>query len=344
MEMVDVKNRRMFLKKTRVDGLKLENLYVGGTVTIHSRQLHIVDFADEFTKKTLGTSKEKTLVMVKPDAMVKMGEILDRALAEGFTLCNAEIRRLSREDAAEFYAEHRGKEFFERLMSLMTEGPVLAFEINGPDAVKRWREILGPTDPTDARRDYPRSVRAQFGANVTRNACHGSDSVEAAQRELNFFFGTKPRNGSRTTTATFKDTTLGLVKPHAVASGLLGKIVAETVSLGSGLSISALKMRHMEKINAQEFLEVYKGVVKEFPNMVEELISGPCVAMEISGTSAHDDFRKLVGPPDPEIARHLRPDTLRAKFGVDKIKNAVHCTDLPEDAPLEVEYFFKILS
>jgi len=343
VEMVDVKNRRMFLKKTRVDGLKLENLFVGSTVTIHSRQLHIVDFADEFTKKALGNSKEKTLVMVKPDAMAKMGEILDIAVSEGFTLCNAEIRRLSREDAAEFYAEHRGKEFFERLLSLMTEGPVLAFEINGPDAVKRWREILGPTDPTDARRDHPRSVRAQYGANVTRNACHGSDSTEAAQRELNFFFGTKPKNGSRST-AIFKDSTLGLIKPHAVASGHAGKIIADIVSSGTGLFISALKMRHMEKVNAQEFLEVYKEVVREFPNMVEELISGPCVALEISGTSAHADFRKLVGPPDPEIARHLRPNTLRAKFAVDKIKNAVHCTDLPEDAPLEVEYFFKILS
>lgn len=342
VEMVDVKNRRMFLKKTRVDGLTLEDLYVGSTVTIHSRQLHIVDYADEFTKKSLGSSKEKTLVMVKPDGMAKMGEILDRAMNEGFTLCNAEICQLTREEAAEFYAEHRGKAFFDRLLDLMTEGPILAFEINGPNAVRRWREIMGPTDPSVARRDFPHSIRAQFGTNITRDACHGSDSVESAQREIDFFFKTK--SSKRKSTATFKDTTFGLVKPHAVTSGLLGKILSEITSPGRGLNISALKLIYVEKVNAQEFLEVYKGVVREYPGMVEELISGPCVAVEISGINAHSKFRELAGPPDPEIARHLRPDTLRAKFGVDKVKNAVHCTDLTEDAPLEVEYFFKILS
>jgi len=77
--------------------------------------------------------------------------------------------------------------------------------------------------------------------------------------------------------------------------------------------------------------------------MVTELTSGPCIAMEIRAQDAPRVCRELVGPADPEIARHLRPNTLRALFGKDKVKNAVHCTDLPEDGLLEVEYFFKIL-
>uniref|UniRef100_A0A8D0GJ58 Nucleoside diphosphate kinase-like domain-containing protein n=1 Tax=Sphenodon punctatus TaxID=8508 RepID=A0A8D0GJ58_SPHPU len=79
--------------------------------------------------------------------------------------------------------------------------------------------------------------------------------------------------------------------------------------LDEGFEISALQMFNMERANAEEFYEIYKGVVAEYP----------------------------------EIARHLRPGTLRALFGKNKIQNAVHCTDLPEDGVLEVQYFFKIL-
>jgi nucleoside-diphosphate kinase len=66
--------------------------------------------------------------------------------------------------------------------------------------------------------------------------------------------------------------------------------------------------------------------------------------MEISGGgNIVQEFRQFCGPSDPELARHLRPDSIRAQFGVDKVKNAIHCTDLPDDGELEVEYFFKIL-
>lgn len=80
--------------------------------------------------------------------------------------------------------------------------------------------------------------------------------------------------------------------------------------------------------------------------MVNELSSGPCIVLEVTGQGDNipTKFREFVGPADPEIARHLRPNTLRAKFGHTKINNAIHCTDLPEDGALEVEYFFRILS
>lgn len=79
--------------------------------------------------------------------------------------------------------------------------------------------------------------------------------------------------------------------------------------------------------------------------MVSELTSGPCIAMEIKkpGTDIVQAFREFCGPSDAQMAQRLRPNSLRARFGVDRIKNAVHCTDLVEDGVLEVEYFFKIL-
>lgn len=70
--------------------------------------------------------------------------------------------------------------------------------------------------------------------------------------------------------------------------------------------------------------------------MVDQLFSGPCVAIEVRAEKAVSAFRELCGPSDPAVAKHIRPDTLRAKFGTDRLKNAVHCTDLAEDGTLEV--------
>ena len=80
-----------------------------------------------------------------------------------------------------------------------------------------------------------------------------------------------------------------------------------------------------------------------YHDAVEELSAGPVLALEVRQKDAVETFRKLVGPMDPEIASNLRPDTLRSKFGVNIVQNAVHCTDLAEDGLLEVEYFFNIL-
>jgi nucleoside-diphosphate kinase len=77
--------------------------------------------------------------------------------------------------------------------------------------------------------------------------------------------------------------------------------------------------------------------------MIDHLASGPAVALEVRQENAVEKFRKLCGPYDPEIARKLEPNTLRAKFGVDRVLNAVHCTDLPEDGKLEVHFIFGTL-
>lgn len=113
--------------------------------------------------------------------------------------------------------------------------------------------------------------------------------------------------------------------------------------------IGGLQMFKVEKKNSEEFYEIYKGVVNEYQEMVNELCNGACVALQITkpnmdGRTVVNQFREFVGPVDPNVARHLRKNTLRAQLGTDKIKNAVHCTDLEDDGCLEVEYFFKCLA
>ncbi|XP_075445540.1 nucleoside diphosphate kinase homolog 7 isoform X2 [Ascaphus truei] len=306
VEMYDVKNHRVFLRRTKYDELHKEDLFLGNKINVFSRQLHLVDYGDQYTSRKVGSKKEKTLALIKPDAVIKMGSIIETILDSGFTITKMKMVLLSRKEAMDFYNEHQSKPFFNDLVNFMISGPIVAMEVIGDEAVSSWRKLLGPTNSSIARSESPESIRAKFGTDGTKNAAHGSDSIASAARELEFFFPSSGDRGPKNT-ANFKDCTCCIIKPHAVSEGLTGKIV--NAILDADFKISAIQMFTMEKANAEEFYEVYKGVVAEYS----------------------------------EIARHLRPKTLRAHFGKSKIKNAVHCTDLPEDAVLEVQYFFKIL-
>ncbi|XP_051782089.1 nucleoside diphosphate kinase 7 isoform X1 [Erpetoichthys calabaricus] len=340
VEMFDVKNQRIFLRRTKYDCLHLEDLFVGNRLNIFSRQLHLIDYGDQHTASKLGSKKQRTLAMIKPDAVAKMGTIIQLINDAGLTITKAKMTTFSRKEAVDFYAEHQSKSFFNNLLQFITSGPIIAMEIFGDEAVAAWRRLLGPTDSSAARTEAPDSVRAKFGTDGTKNAAHGSDSIASAARELEFFFPSTVAHGP-INTATYHHCTCCIIKPHAVAEGLTGNIL--NAILDAGFQITALQMFSMDRANAEEFYEVYKGVVAEYVSMVEELCAGPCIALEICGPEAPKAFREFCGPADPEIARHLRPQTLRAIFGKNKLKNAVHCTDLPEDGILEVQYFFKIL-
>lgn len=92
---------------------------------------------------------------------------------------------------------------------------------------------------------------------------------------------------------------------------------------------------------------MYKGVVSDYHALLLTFLDGPVVALEISakqeGVNVHKEFREFAGPSDSDIARQIRPNSLRGMFGVSKYKNAIHCTDLAEDTQLELDYMFKIL-
>jgi len=103
-------------------------------------------------------------------------------------------------------------------------------------------------------------------------------------------------------------------------------------------------MFHLNKSTACEFFEVYKGVMPEFNQMTDYVATGgSVVACEIRQDDVVAKLRRLCGPHDPMDAQSLNPNSLRAKYGIDKIRNGVHCTDLPDDGVLECEYFFVLL-
>ncbi|XP_072504807.1 nucleoside diphosphate kinase homolog 7 isoform X2 [Notamacropus eugenii] len=340
VEMHDVKNHRTFLKRTVYDSVHLQDLFIGSKVTIFSRQLHLIDYGDQYTARQLGSRKEKTLALLKPDAVPHAGEIIDMINKAGFKISKLKMMMLSRKEATDFYVDHLSKPFYNELIQFITISPVIAMEILGDDAINEWKQLIGPANPGMARTDFPASVRAKFGTDCIRNVVHGPDSFATAAKELELFFPSSG-SGGPVNTAKFTNCTCCIIKPHAINEGLLGKILIAIRD--AGFEISAMQMYNLDRVNVEEFYEVYKGVVSEFNDMVSEMYSGPCVALEIQQHEGTKTFREFCGPADPEIARHLRPGTLRALFGKNRIQNAVHCTDLPEDGLLEVQYFFKIL-
>jgi nucleoside-diphosphate kinase len=125
--------------------------------------------------------------MIKPDAFQHTGRILECIVANGLLVKNFRMCQLSLPQAEEFYKCHRGKPFFQCLTQLIASGPIVAMELVGENAICRWRLLLGPTSTEVARIKAPSSVRAQFGTDCTRNACHGSDSHESARLVTDYF-------------------------------------------------------------------------------------------------------------------------------------------------------------
>lgn len=130
---------------------------------------------------------EHTLSIIKPDAVKKniIGEIIRRLEARGLKVIGSKMIHLSREQAEAFYAEHKGREFYEPLIDFMTESPSIVQVLQGENAIALNREIMGATDPTQAAAG---TIRADFAESTRLNCVHGSDSPESAKREIAFFF------------------------------------------------------------------------------------------------------------------------------------------------------------
>jgi len=131
---------------------------------------------------------EQTLSIIKPDAVAKnvIGKIYSRFEDNGLKIVQAKMAHLSKEDAEGFYAVHKERPFFNDLVTFMTSGPVMIQVLEGDNAVFKNRELMGATNPQEAA---PGTIRADFAESIDANAVHGSDSLENAKIEIEYFFG-----------------------------------------------------------------------------------------------------------------------------------------------------------
>jgi len=130
---------------------------------------------------------ERTLAIIKPDAFAKgcTGKIIQRIESEGFVIRALRRVNLSKAQAEGFYAVHRARPFFASLTEFMSSGPAVVLVLEADDAIRKWRTLMGATDPAKADQG---TLRKEFAESIERNATHGSDAAETAATEIGYFF------------------------------------------------------------------------------------------------------------------------------------------------------------
>ncbi|XP_034834800.2 nucleoside diphosphate kinase homolog 7-like [Maniola hyperantus] len=343
VQIINTKEGKNLLKRVQFPPLKREMLQIGNIVNIFSKLLYIRDCAPA-TRKLLYHNVQSTFALIKPVPPSAHGKIITFIMKKGFRIVRMKNGKIDKDFAMELYQNVAGSNLLPIIINYITTGEVIGLELVAPDAVKKWRDCLGSTDPATAA---PGTLRRLYGEDKLRNVAHGCVTVEEATAMLDMFFGYEkgiPRIPFR---ATFKNCACCILKPHVIIDGNVGAIL-EQIATSEKFYISAIAMFSVKLSNAQEFFEVYKEVLPEYEAMCIHLAEGKCIALEVKcndlSLNCVCEFRKLCGPRDPDLCRQLYPDSIRAHYGKDIIHNAVHCTDLPEDGELEVEYFFKLLA
>lgn len=311
IEMYDVKNKRTFLKRCKYPQVVLEDLFIGALVTVYARQVKVVDFGDPFTKRQLTLARSRTIALLKPKQWGRLGVVVDALYKNNFVISRMRSVQFSPSQAQEYFGDSGPSMRSQRL----SQGPVIAMEIVGVGAEQLLLDLIGEEEE--------KSMETNFS-----NRTH--------DMEADFIFSNPEMLSSARMSP---DSTICVIRPHIVLGGAAGEIIDRLQQ--EGLSVSGVQIFSLDRQAASEFCDVYKGIIPQVNAMVDELCTGACFVVELTGAGALAKLRAICGPPDPEIARHLNPESLRAQYGMTKIKNAVHCTDLPDDGPLESSFFFE---
>lgn len=324
IEIYDIKTRKCFLKKSPLPkNLKVSMFVLGAKVLIHSRLMALVDYADPFTRSQLSSQRETSVVLVSPDAYMNLGKIVADMQAAGLGFSKMQMVQLGPRDVGEVLSLVGATGPADQLASMWTQSPVVAIEVMGTAVASLLPQVID-------------SLKARYAVNELEAAIWSGPGLDE------FFFGA---SASFPTTAQLDAySSCAVIRPHAVTAGSTGGII--DALLQGGFMITALQTFQLDKASAAEFLEVYQGVVPTFSDTVIELCSGTLVALEVRAVD--DDvcskLREFVGPWDVEMARELAPKSIRSVFGVDRVQNAIHVTDLAEDTIEECSYFFQLLN
>jgi len=198
--------------------------------------------------------------------------------------------------------------------------------------------VVHGEDGVSNLRDYCDSMSAQFRCSIL---------TPSTTQQVHIMLQDVLSLGIHTPTATLDNCACCVIKPHAVKNRAVGKIINQI--LEEGFDISAITTVMFDRATAEEFLEVYQGVVPDYTDHIVQFCSGLSVVLEVKSSRSDDydvvgSFRQVCGPWDVEIARELRPESIRAKHGYNNVYSAVHCTDLETDGANECEYCFHILN
>ncbi|XP_009462776.1 PREDICTED: thioredoxin domain-containing protein 3 [Nipponia nippon] len=287
-----------------------------------SRQLAF--FFPNFDRKNTDQKVEKTLALIRPSLLKeRRHSIMQRIKDDGFQIAMQKEIILSEEQTREFYKEHENQDYFPILLEQMTSGPTLVLALTRENAVAHWRDLLGPKTVEEAKKENPNSLRAKYAVNnVPIGQLHGSSTPSDAQKELQFFFP--------------QEHTLALIKP-AAAKQHKGDIMQKVKD--AGFTISKIKEEALTREMATQFYKDHKGK-PFFEELVTCMTEGPSVIMILTKENAVEEWRQLIGPTDPEVAKETSPESIRAHFAQDILSNAVHGSSNREHALKSIECVF----
>ncbi|KAL3673264.1 hypothetical protein V7S43_000985 [Phytophthora oleae] len=313
VELVERKTRKIFLKRIRIPTVNLDNLYIGGSVTVYSRQLTVMEPANEFTRKMLQQRDDKVLFVITPSGYSQMGRIVQLIEQSGLAIRDLRMVQLQRSQLAALQATGVITDNNQQQALLSDVSVLVEARLPTPTALEETKSRL-------------------MSAGVADTVLIGTTRLEAF-REV---------NEALKTTAVLDNCTLCLIRPRIVREARAGEILDAIVT--AGFEVSALKLVHLQMNEADELFQIYKGVVRQYHELLKYMTSSPCLAIEVRGEDIVRRFREFCGPFDVQVAKTLRPDCLRTKFGRSNIYNALHCTDCPEDGVLECQFIFRSLT
>uniref|UniRef100_UPI00398F63F6 thioredoxin domain-containing protein 3 homolog isoform X1 n=3 Tax=Pristiophorus japonicus TaxID=55135 RepID=UPI00398F63F6 len=267
---------------------------------------------------------EKTLAIIRPQLLeLQKDEILEEIANARFTIGRQKEIELREHQVTKFYTLNEKTDLPPEFIEYMISGPILVLALSRDNAIKHWRNLLGPHDIEQAKQDYPLSLRARFAVeDVPFNQLHGSRNIEIAMKELRYFFPLEH--------------TLVAIKPDAVRKyrdAIIAKIQEEN------FTISAMKSVEMSQEIAAEF---YKDYEEEpyFNELIKYISQDPSMIMILTKENAVRDWKELMGPVDLELAKMSFPNSLRAQFHTSILQNGLHGSSNAKHAKEHIKLFF----
>jgi len=311
IQLYDLDNSRIFLKRISYPSVKFEDLFLGACLQIYGRQFYIVEVADGTTKQGLERNRKDFFLLLGENATKDIGLILAKLQSQEVTIFKMRMVVLSSKEAMRYGIKS---------------------EINGGTCMALKLVIPPNTVWTEYKSDLEENLVAKYGSGSIYISELGDVVADA------FFEANEIKIASA-----MGSNTLCIIKPHVQKEGKTGEVILAIKN--AGFEITGIDMMNIDGRTAEEFFGVYRGVISEYADSVKEFASGASVALQIHGNdeSIVEQFREFCGPYNVELAKVLRPDSLRSKFGKNTAMNGVHCTDLPEDGGLESQYFFTLL-
>ncbi len=319
IEIFDIKTKRIFLKKIIDPYISSKDIYLNAEINVYSRKLKLVQYADEFTRNAFEENKTSSFALILPSAYLSIGKIIDIILQNNFTISKMKMNKLTQNEAEKFLEIHNSNDIS---INDLSSDLIVGIEIVKKNCINDFKTLI--------QSEIIKSIKTE-GQGIP---IISSNNEKIAQLEINYYFSIRHQ-------PQLSNCTCLILKNNLYTECTLVKVI--DIILNESFEISSMEMFYLDKNSAEGFFDVYKGVLPEYGKIIDDVTNGPVVALEVRHDDVVNKIRALVGPHDPEIAKVLRPKTLRAIFGVDRVRNVCHCTDLPEDGVLECQYMFELM-